>query len=79
MGCLHLARVRGQGRGSAPARWRTSASRHPSLYGEYKLKIGDSLRASIEQGLIGSRRAIVVISPDFFGKHWVRSSMDWPR
>jgi TIR domain-containing protein len=45
-------------------------------YDEYELKIGDSLRASIEQGLVGSTRAIVVISPDFFAKHWAKEELN---
>jgi TIR domain len=45
-------------------------------YDEYELKIGDSLRTSIEQGLAQSRRGIVIISPDFFKKHWTREELN---
>jgi hypothetical protein len=39
-------------------------------YDEYSLKLGDSLRESIDKGLARSRYAIVVLSPDFFAKRW---------
>jgi TIR domain len=37
---------------------------------EFSLKLGDSLRASIDFGLANSRFGVVVISKDFFAKHW---------
>lgn len=39
-------------------------------YDEFSLKIGDSLRASIDYGLANSRYGIVVLSQSFFAKHW---------
>lgn len=45
-------------------------------YDEYELKVGDSLRAKINEGLRRSRRAIVVLSPAFFGKHWTEEELD---
>src|SRR4051812_34119276 len=45
-------------------------------YDEYELRIGDSLRARIEDGLARSVRGIVVISPAFFAKHWTREELN---
>lgn len=39
-------------------------------YDEFELKIGDSLRKKIDQGLFKSKYGIVVISPDFIKKNW---------
>jgi len=39
-------------------------------YDEFSLKLGDSLRQSIERGLAQSRYGIVIISPHFFEKNW---------
>lgn len=39
-------------------------------YDEFSLKIGDSLRASIDYGLANSRFGVVVLSKNFFAKHW---------
>lgn len=39
-------------------------------YDEFSLKLGDSLRQSIERGLAQSRYGIVIISPHFFEKSW---------
>lgn len=39
-------------------------------YDEFQLRIGDSLRRSIDQGLAKSRFGIVVFSPAFFAKKW---------
>jgi hypothetical protein len=39
-------------------------------YDEFSLKLGDSLRQSIEHGLAQSRYGIVIISPHFFEKDW---------
>lgn len=39
-------------------------------YDEFSLKIGDSLRESIDKGLSKSRYGIVVLSPAFFTKKW---------
>lgn len=39
-------------------------------YDEFSLKVGDSLRESIDQGLVRSKFGIVILSPHFFDKHW---------
>jgi predicted nucleotide-binding protein len=39
-------------------------------YDEFTLKVGDSLRQSIEKGLAKSRYGIVVLSPNFYAKKW---------
>lgn len=39
-------------------------------YDEFELKIGDSLRKKIDQGLSKSKYGIVVVSPDFMKKNW---------
>lgn len=39
-------------------------------YDEFELRVGDSLRQSVDRGLINSRYGIVVLSPAFFAKNW---------
>jgi hypothetical protein len=39
-------------------------------YDEFSLKLGDSLRASIDYGLANSRFGVVVLSHGFFARHW---------
>jgi hypothetical protein len=39
-------------------------------YDEFELEIGDSLRESIDKGLVNSRYGIVVLSPSFLEKNW---------
>jgi TIR domain-containing protein len=39
-------------------------------YDEFSLKLGDSLRESIDLGLANSRYGVVVLSKKFFEKHW---------
>jgi TIR domain len=39
-------------------------------YDEFVLNVGDSLRAEIDRGLVTSRFGVVILSPNFFGKHW---------
>lgn len=39
-------------------------------YDEFVLKVGDSLRKSIDAGLVKSRFGIVIISPKFIEKNW---------
>ncbi len=39
-------------------------------YDEFELRVGDSLRQSIDRGLVNSRYGIVVLSPAFFAKNW---------
>lgn len=45
-------------------------------YDEFTLKVGDSLRRSIDYGLANSRYGIVVLSPDFFEKEWPQKELD---
>jgi hypothetical protein len=45
-------------------------------YDEFQLRIGDSLRRSIDQGLAKSRFGIVVMSPAFFAKNWPQYELD---
>jgi hypothetical protein len=39
-------------------------------YDEFELKVGDSLRQSIDQGLVNSSYGIVILSKAFFEKNW---------
>ncbi len=39
-------------------------------YDEFELKVGDSLRQSIDKGLVNSRYGIVILSKAFFAKDW---------
>lgn len=45
-------------------------------YDKFELKIGDSLRRSIERGLAGSRYGLVILSPNFFAKKWPPAELD---
>lgn len=45
-------------------------------YDEYELKLGDSLRAKIDDGLSRSRNGLVVLSPHFFRKPWPKEELD---
>ena len=45
-------------------------------FDELTLKIGDSIRKSIDHGLAMSRYGIVVISPDFLKKDWPQRELD---
>lgn len=45
-------------------------------YDEFALKIGDSLRRKIDQGLANSRFGIVVLSESFFKKGWTNYELD---
>lgn len=45
-------------------------------YDEHSLKVGDSLRQSIDSGLSKSRFGIVVLSRDFFNKNWTNWELD---
>jgi hypothetical protein len=39
-------------------------------YDEFELTVGDSLRQSIDKGLVNSRYGIVILSQSFFNKNW---------
>jgi hypothetical protein len=45
-------------------------------YDEFELKVGDSLRRSIDKGLVKSRFGIVVLSSAFFAKNWTQYELD---
>lgn len=46
-------------------------------YDEFSLKVGDSLRASIERGLRETKKCIVVLSPNFLSNEgWGRAEFD---
>jgi hypothetical protein len=45
-------------------------------YDEFVLKIGDSLRRTIDKGLLACRFGVVVLSPYFFGKGWPNHELD---
>jgi hypothetical protein len=45
-------------------------------YDEFELKVGDSLRRSIDRGLANSRFGIVVLSTAFFSKNWPQYELD---
>ena len=49
----------------------------PVWYDEYSLKVGDSLRASIEQGLKETKKCIIVLSPNFLSNEgWAKAEFD---
>lgn len=45
-------------------------------FDEYEIRIGDSLRAKIDDGLAFSRFGIVILSKEFFVKRWPRRELD---
>jgi hypothetical protein len=49
---------------------------HSIWYDETELRVGDSLRRSIDHGLSRSRFGIVVLSPNFFAKNWPQYELD---
>jgi hypothetical protein len=49
----------------------------PVWYDEFSLKIGDSLRDSIEKGLKECKKCILVLSPNFLSnKGWTKKEFD---
>jgi hypothetical protein len=49
----------------------------PVWYDEYSLKVGDSLRSSIEQGLKEAKKCVVVLSPNFLSNEgWGKAEFD---
>jgi hypothetical protein len=44
-------------------------------YDEFTLKIGDSLRASIDRGLATSAHGVAILSPSFFEKSWAKREL----
>ncbi|SIR68797.1 toll/interleukin-1 receptor domain-containing protein [Pseudacidovorax sp. RU35E] len=45
-------------------------------YDEFTLKVGDSLRRSIDSGLSNSRFGTIVLSSSFFSKNWTNYELD---
>ena len=45
-------------------------------FDEFELRVGDSLRRSIDKGLANSRFGIVVLSSAFFAKNWTHYELD---
>lgn len=45
-------------------------------FDEFTLRVGDSLRRSIDKGLAQARYGVVVISPAFLGKDWPQKELD---
>lgn len=45
-------------------------------YDEFTLKVGDSLRRSVDAGLAASRYGVVVLSGAFFAKQWPQYELD---
>lgn len=45
-------------------------------YDEFQLRVGDSLRRSIDRGLVNSRYGVVVLSSSFFAKNWPQYELD---
>lgn len=45
-------------------------------YDEFSLKLGDSLRRSIDQGLRDSTFELVILSPNFFAKEWTQRELN---
>jgi hypothetical protein len=45
-------------------------------FDEQELRVGDSLRRSIDRGLARSRYGVVVISSAFLAKHWPQKELD---
>ena len=45
-------------------------------FDEFELKLGDSLRAKIDEGLSSCRFGVVVISPSFLNKQWPKRELD---
>jgi hypothetical protein len=51
-------------------------SRFEIWYDEFSLKLGDSLRAKIDEGLRSCDFGIVVLSPAFFDKKWTQNELN---
>jgi hypothetical protein len=45
-------------------------------YDEFSLKLGDSIRRSLDKGLLQSRFGVVVLSKSFFAKQWPQYELD---
>lgn len=45
-------------------------------YDEFTLTLGDSLRKSIDKGLLKSKFGVIILSPHFFNKQWPQKELD---
>jgi hypothetical protein len=45
-------------------------------YDDFSLRMGDSLRRSIDRGVARSRFGVVILSPNFFRKNWTQYELD---
>lgn len=45
-------------------------------FDEFSLKLGDSLKAKIDEGLSLADYGVVILSPSFFSKQWTRDELD---
>jgi hypothetical protein len=45
-------------------------------FDEFTLRVGDSLRRSIDKGLASARYGVVIISPSFLKKEWPQKELD---
>jgi hypothetical protein len=45
-------------------------------YDDFSLRLGDSLRQSIDRGLVRSRFGVVILSARFFEKHWPQQELN---
>jgi hypothetical protein len=45
-------------------------------YDRWTLKVGDSLRQKIDEGLVSSQYGVVILSQDFFAKEWPQRELD---
>jgi len=45
-------------------------------YDEFALKLGDSLNQSINNGLAASKYGVLILSHNFFAKHWPKRELD---
>src|SRR5215469_1647778 len=43
---------------------------------KFELKIGDSIREKVDEGLANSRYGVVILSPRFFEKKWPKAELD---
>src|SRR4051794_18731366 len=55
---------------------RLSSLNYRVWYDEFSLKLGDSLRRSIDAGLQHSRYGVVILSRNFFNKNWSQYELD---
>ncbi len=45
-------------------------------YDKFEVKLGDSLREKVDEGLAQSSYGVVVLSPAFFEKNWPRKELN---